>query len=267
MYKLMLSDLDETLLVDHHVPEFNREAIKKAREKGLKFVPCTGRAFNMIPEIIQEIGIDENNQYSICFNGGLIVENKSSKILHFKGLDYDLAHKLFEYGRNLDVCVLVFTIDCCYIYHPDPDEVQRKITQKAPLKVMDEYDLEPLKDDHIAKILFMKRDMDFLMTLKAQMEQEFDDVAFASSSYRYIEMNAKGVDKGYGLKWLAKYLHLKTDEIIAIGDNYNDVPMLKEAGLGCCVSSSLEDIKSVSDYVCTHDYFDGAVKEVIEKFV
>ena len=45
MYKLMLSDLDETLLVKHHVPEFNVEAIKAARKKGLKFVPATGRAW------------------------------------------------------------------------------------------------------------------------------------------------------------------------------------------------------------------------------
>ena len=45
MYRLMLSDLDETLLVNHHVPDFNIEAIKKARAKGLKFVPATGRAY------------------------------------------------------------------------------------------------------------------------------------------------------------------------------------------------------------------------------
>ena len=48
MYELMLSDLDETLLVNHHVPEFNVEAIKKARKHGLKFVPATGRAFNTV---------------------------------------------------------------------------------------------------------------------------------------------------------------------------------------------------------------------------
>lgn len=48
MYKLMLSDLDETLLVDHHVPYFNCEAIKKARDKGVKFVVATGRSYNMI---------------------------------------------------------------------------------------------------------------------------------------------------------------------------------------------------------------------------
>ena len=55
MYKLMLSDLDETLLVDHHVPYFNCEAIKKIRDKGVKFVVATGRSYNMIFDIICQL--------------------------------------------------------------------------------------------------------------------------------------------------------------------------------------------------------------------
>ena len=99
MYRIMFSDLDETLLVNHHVPKVNQEAIFKAREKGLKFVPCTGRAFNMIPEILKEIGTyDQEGEYSLCFNGGLIVENKNNKILHFKGLEFDIAKKILSYG-------------------------------------------------------------------------------------------------------------------------------------------------------------------------
>ena len=83
MYKLMLSDLDETLLVKHHVPEFNVEAIKAARKKGLKFVPATGRAYNMIPKILKEIdAYDQEGEYSICFNGALIVENKNNPKRH-----------------------------------------------------------------------------------------------------------------------------------------------------------------------------------------
>ena len=68
MYKLMLSDLDETLLIDHHVPDFNVEAIKKARQNGLKFIPATGRAYNMILDVLKEIGTYEQaGEYSICF--------------------------------------------------------------------------------------------------------------------------------------------------------------------------------------------------------
>ena len=247
MYRLMFSDLDETLLVNHHVPKVNQEAILKARKEGLKFVPCTGRAFNMIPDILKEIGTyDQAGEYSLCFNGGLIVENK----------------------RDLDVCVLVFTLDCCYIFHADEDEIQRKIAQKAKFEVIDDFDISFLKNEKIAKILYEKRDMDYLKVLALKLPQSIQDTcSIAFSSGRYLEMNTKGVDKGYGMRWLVDYLGYDMDETIGIGDNYNDVEMIKTAKLGCAVACARDDIKELAQYVTKKDYDEGAVSEVIEKFV
>lgn len=269
MYRIMFSDLDETLLVNHHVPKVNQEAIFKAREKRLKFVPCTGRAFNMIPEILKEIGTyDQEGEYSLCFNGGLIVENKNNKILHFKGLEFDIAKKIFENARNLDVCVLVFTLDCCYIFHADENEIERKIAQKAKFEVIEDYNLNFLKDEKIAKILYEKRDMDFLKSLETKLPQSIKETcSVAFSSGRYMEMNTKGVDKGYGMRWLVNYLGYDMDETIGIGDNYNDVEMIKTAKLGCAVACANDDIKELAQYVTEKDYDEGAVSEVVEKFI
>ena len=269
MYRIMFSDLDETLLVNHHVPKVNQEAIFKAREKGLKFVPCTGRAFNMIPEILKEIGTyDQEEEYSLCFNGGLIVENKNNKILHFKGLEFDIAKKIFENARNLDVCVLVFTLDCCYIFHADENEIERKIAQKAKFEVIEDYNLNFLKDEKIAKILYEKRDMDFLKSLETKLPQSIKETcSVAFSSGRYMEMNTKGVDKGYGMRWLVNYLGYDMEETIGIGDNYNDVEMIKTAKLGCAVACANDDIKELAQYVTEKDYDEGAVSEVVEKFI
>lgn len=269
MYKMILSDLDETLLVNHHVPKVNQEAIFKAKEKGVKFVPATGRAFNMIGEILQEIdNYQKEDEYSICFNGGLIVENKDAKILSFQGLPFDLAKEMFEVGKNFDVCVMIFTLDCCYIFNADPDEVERKTVQKARFEVIDEYNMDFLKDDHIAKLLYEKRDMDYLKGIEKQIQSHVEGrLAVSYSSYRYLEFNPIGVSKGAALKWLADYLHMDIQETITIGDNYNDTSMIKAAGLGVCVSSATEDIQAMSDYVTKADYDQGAVAEVIEKFV
>lgn len=269
MYKLILSDLDETLLVNHHVPAVNREAIHQAQEKGVKVVPATGRAYNMIQEILKEIGTyQKEEEYSICFNGGLIVENKNDRILHFQGLSFETTKMLFELGLKYDVCLLIFTLDCCYIFRADPDEVQRKIDQKARFEVIEEDNMDFLKNEKIAKILFERRDMNYLHQIEKEIHPFIEGKVCASySSYRYLELNALGVDKGYGLRWLAQYLELSSDEVIAIGDNYNDVEMIKEAGLGVCVEGGSDEIKDLSDYVTSVDYDQGAVKEVIDKFV
>ncbi len=269
MYKLMLSDLDETLLIDHHVPDFNIEAIKKARHNGLKFIPATGRAYNMILDVLKEIGTYEQaGEYSICFNGGLIVENKNNRVLNFKGLSFEQTELLFESAKNYDVCVLVFTLDMCYIYNANEEEVKRKIAQNAPFKVMDNYCIDHLKNEQIAKIIYQKSDMSYLKMIGQDLAKVIEGKAAVSySSNRYLEFNALGVDKGYGLKWLADYLGIDIKETIAIGDNYNDVEMIKAANLGVCVISANDDVKANAQYVTKLDYDQGAVKEVIEKFV
>ncbi len=269
MYKLMLSDLDETLLIDHHVPDFNIEAIKKARHNGLKFIPATGRAYNMILDVLKEIGTYEQaGEYSICFNGGLIVENKNHRVLNFKGLSFEQTELLFESAKNYDVCVLVFTLDMCYIYNANEEEVKRKIAQNAPFKVMDNYCIDHLKNEQIAKIIYQKSDMSYLKMIGQDLAKVIEGKAAVSySSNRYLEFNALGVDKGYGLKWLVDYLGIDIEETIAIGDNYNDVEMIKAANLGVCVISANDDVKANAQYVTKLDYDQGAVKEVIEKFV
>ena len=86
-YKLIFSDLDDTLLVNNHIPEFNIEAIKKAREKGVKFVLCSGRNFQYMYHLLQELNIDNlENEYTVCCSGSIIFENKNKKAIYIKGI-------------------------------------------------------------------------------------------------------------------------------------------------------------------------------------
>ena len=87
------------------------------------------------------------------------------------------------------------------------------------------------------------------------------------SGNMFLEIISFGLNKGEALKWLSNYLNIDIKETIAIGDDYNDESMLKEAGLSCCVKSAHDGIKKISKYICEKDYFEGSVKEVIEKFI
>ena len=85
-YKIIFSDLDQTLIVNNHIPNFNLEAIKKAREKGVKFVICTGRNFDYMSHLLKELKTENSeNEYSICNSGSTIYENKNQKLIYFKG--------------------------------------------------------------------------------------------------------------------------------------------------------------------------------------
>ena len=103
MYKIIACDLDETLLSDDRtISKENIEAIQKAKELGVKFVPATGRGFNTVGETLKDLGLyDLENEYVISYNGGAITENKGSKLLHFEGISFENASELYkrEIGR------------------------------------------------------------------------------------------------------------------------------------------------------------------------
>ena len=267
-YKIIFSDLDHTLLVNDHIPDFNLEAIKKAKEKGVKFVLCTGRNFKIMKHLLGELNTENSeNEYSICNSGSLIYENKNAKVIYSKPIEFEILKLLFEYGKKLDVIIMFDTItDEHFIYNEIKiEESKWKSFKSKPIK-----SIEELKDKKINRIYFTIKDKDelnkTLNEIKNNKMLEGKITCFISGNM-FLEIISFGLNKGEALKWLSNYLNIDIKETIAIGDDYNDESMIKEAGLSCCVKSAQEDIKKLSKYICEKDYFEGSVKEVIEKFI
>src|SRR5699024_5142925 len=86
------------------------------------------------------------------------------------------------------------------------------------------------------------------------------------SSGLYVEVNQAGVDKGRAVLALATRLGIKRAEVLALGDNFNDLTMLTAAGTGVAVANGIPEIKAIADYVTTADYSTG-VAEAINKLV
>lgn len=268
-YKIIFSDLDETLLVNNHIPSFNLESINKAREKGVKFVICTGRNHDLICHLLKELKIDNlENEYCICCSGSTIYENKNNKLIYFNGIDKDTIKFLFEYGSKIkDIFILIYAIEGTYVYNEEmiEDKEDFKELKYTVIKSLDE-----VKDNKIIKIIYSKKDLNYLLNLQNEIKNNKnfkDKVIHYVTSNRFLEFNRIGISKGEALKWLCNYLKIDKKQSIAIGNNYNDESMIKEAGLGCCVKSANNDIKKISNYICEKDYYEGSVKEVIEKFI
>ena len=110
--------------------------------------------------------------------------------------------------------------------------------------------------------------MNYLKKIAADLKDDIENKACASySSNRYLEFNAPGVNKGYGLKWLASYLNIDLDKTIAIGDNFNDLSMIQAAGVGVGVANVNPAMKEQCDYITQADNNHGAVAEAIDHFI
>ncbi|MHC1681557.1 MAG: Cof-type HAD-IIB family hydrolase [Clostridiaceae bacterium] len=270
MYKMIVSDLDETLLNDEHqICERNVQAIKKAFELGIKFIPSTGRGYWAIQNVLEALDlIGKEGQYVISFNGCAIVENKENKTLVFNELPFEKANELFQNGLTKDVCIHIYTPDTVYLYNVNEDEKNRFINQKNDFVEILEPSIGFLKDTPIAKLIYQNTDTSYLMKISDEMKSITEGVVSVSySSGRYLELNRFGVNKGDAMLDLAKILGIKKEEIIAVGDNFNDLPMLRVAGLGVAAGNAVEGVKEVCGYVCKNDNNQGVLAEVIEKFI
>lgn len=269
MIKYIFSDLDETLLVNHHVPQVNIDAISQARAKGVKFIIATGRSHLMTEEIQKEIGVyHQKDEYQIAYNGGVILECQDNKVLRFKGLDYKTCLEICEVGFKKDVTIGVFTLDGVYFFQPTAYEIERKIKQKTEFVILKKDEISSLKDKQIVKIFFSNDDLSYLMNIaKEMLPITLECLEVAYSSNRYLEFNALGVNKGEALVWLCEYLGGSIEETMAIGDSGNDISMIKTAGIGVAVKSAVDEVKQIANEITTRDYMEGAVAEMIEKHV
>ncbi len=268
MYKIIACDLDETLLSDDtHVCARNRQAILKAQKLGVKFVPTTGRGYTSVAETLKEIGLANlANEYVISFNGACVTENKKNRVLLFNGLDFKLADYLYQLGLNKNVCIHVYTQDMLYVYHINDDE-RKYLTGRHQFKIINEPDLTFLKGQAIAKVLFENIDQAYLHKIASNLGKVSENLDISYSSNRYLEFNQKGVNKGAGLLWLAHKLGVKPEETMAIGDNFNDLAMLKAAGLGVGVANTNPAMKKDCDFITQANNNEGGVGEAIEHFV
>lgn len=270
MYRLVVCDMDETLLGSNaQIPTRNVAAIKAAHERGVKFVPNTGRAARSLGYVLDTLGLaDQKDEYVISYNGAAVFSNADP--LHpiiTNGLPYATVAQLFDLAQSRGLDTHVYTADQLYVWNmtaADRDYLDRRKVIYEEVRGT----LSFLRTTPIMKIIFYIADEKNRVAFQRLIEGTVrTPLNITFSSDMYVEVNAPGADKGQAAVALGRRLGIKPAEIIAIGDNLNDVAMLKDTGLGVCVANGREDVKQIADYVTTADNDAGAVGEVIERFV
>lgn len=273
VYKMLVSDLDETLLNDDGtVHTDNLAAIKTAVAHGFKFVPNTGRSFNSVQALLKTLGLyDQAGQYVISYNGAAIVENKDNQVLLTRGMDRELAAQIFRAGLvNDQVDVHIYTVDTLFIYNISPTDKQYMAERGVPYELMASDDLAFLANEQpVMKVIFEHPDQAVREQIRDAVLAAVgaDAVEATFSSSRYVEFNTKGVDKGSASLLLGEKLGIQRDEIIAAGDNNNDLKMLTAVGLGVSVANGIPAVQEAAAVVTERTNNEGAIAEILEKYV
>ncbi|KRN28016.1 HAD superfamily hydrolase [Lactobacillus selangorensis] len=269
MYKMIVCDLDETLLNNQKkIDPATVTAIKAALAKGVYFVPNTGRSYLSVDNVLTKLGmLHEPDTYIISYNGGITVENSQHRVLAMHPLEFDTIKQIFNIGIAAGVCLHVYAKERDYIANMDDNERAYLNGRANDWVLLDEPNIDFLKNEPLFKIIF-QADLATRQQLAQKVQAEVKQpLAVTYSSDRYVEFNHAGVNKGAAALELGGKLGIKPEEIIAIGDNSNDIPMLKAAGLGVSVANGTDEAKAASNFVTTANNDHDAVAEVIQKFI
>ena len=254
MYKLIAIDLDGTLLNSYgEISEENKIAIRKAKERGIEIVLTSGRMSSSVQGIANEIGADS---FMIAGNGALIYDIKNKNILYNECIPKEKALQVIKicdenniyYTLNTEKYILSKKLkyNLMYYYYENSQKSKGRTTSINIVEDLEKYIQEndvgqitkiTISDE--SKVIFygiMKkiRKIPGITALEvSNMSRKIikSGTEKIGLNYFYTEITKENVNKWQAVKYLANYLNVLPSEIVAIGDNINDLEMINNAGL------------------------------------
>lgn len=265
MYKLIAMDMDGTLLNEKkQISEKTREAIMKAKEKGVKIVLASGRPLEGIERYLEELELKSGEDYVLSFNGCLVQNTVTKQTIMKKTLKGRDLHYLYEISKNIGVNIHAFSkMGCITPTLTKYSEVEGNING-IPVHVITYNEVDEAED--ITKIMMVDEAEVLEQAIKNLPEEVYKRYTVVRSAPYFLEFLNKEGNKGAGVKALAEHLGITEQEIICVGDAGNDLHMIEYAGLGVAMGNAFEEVKEIADYITKSNEEDGIV-EVIEKFI
>ncbi|MFR5600960.1 MAG: Cof-type HAD-IIB family hydrolase [Lachnospiraceae bacterium] len=265
-YEMIVLDLDGTLTNrDKVITARTKESLMKAQAIGKKVVLASGRPTQGVLPLARELRLEEYGGYILSFNGGKIINCSTMETVFARQMPIEINRKVIGLAREHGVNCLTYEGDqiitlngaCPYTM------LESKINQ-MPIRQID--DMEDYVDFQVPKFL-MTDDGDYLALVepkvKAAMGKNFS--VYRSESF-FLEILPKGIDKAKSLERLLEIIGLSREQMIACGDGYNDMTMIRYAGLGVAMENAVLPLRKEADYITKSNNEDG-VALVVEKFM
>ncbi|MCU9614397.1 Cof-type HAD-IIB family hydrolase [Caldibacillus lycopersici] len=264
-YKMIVLDLDDTLLrEDQTISERTKHALMEAQEMGVKVVLASGRpTFGMAP-IAKELSLAEYGSYILSFNGGKIINCQTEEEIFSSTLSLANVRQLFAVSRREDVYIHTYVGDEILTDKENPFTTIESALTGLPVRMVDNF-VDGVTVP-VVKVLMVAQPEKLRKVEQVLQEELAEDYSIMRSKPFFLEFTEKGITKGESLNQLIKACGIKREEVIAIGDSYNDLSMIEFAGLGVAMGNAPGDIKEKADYVTDSNEHDGVAK-VVEQFV
>lgn len=277
MIKLLASDLDGTIVNNNEITAIDLEAVQKLKQAEVKFVVCTGKTYAMTKEICNKL----EPAYGIFGNGTQIMKIQTGEEIIRNTITNTQVIECLKIAKKHNLHIHIYTDNKIiaqenlnymayrnYVLYKDQvefeivDSVGKYIKEQnsniLKLILSGEKDLLKVKKEIEAK--------EKVTAIQIKKYGEYID-KIVGKEYEYLDIVPKDVTKYQALIQLSTYLHIPMEKIMAIGDNINDIEMIRHAGIGAAIGGSYEEVQEVASYVTRNTVKTGGFAEAVSKFI
>ena len=264
--KLIALDLDGTLLnSSKKISPKNLEALKKAGDKGVKIVLTTGRPLKAMEFFLNDLGLaNQKEEYTITFNGGLVQRN-TGEVIDKTVFSYDDVARIFKETEALNVPLDAISAGEVYQIQSEQKSLYDTLNPNLEFIPVEFSDLSSQKTYNICVTAFSQEPLD--VAIAGISPELFEKYEIFKSRNMLLEWSPKNVHKAIGLEKLIHHLEIKREQVMACGDEANDLSMIEWAGLGVAVSNAVASVKEVADVVTPMTNDEDAIAWAIENYI
>lgn len=253
-YRLCAIDLDDTLLgPDHQLSSRNARAIQAVRKLGVTVLVASGRMFAAALPTAQQLELDTP---IICYNGAMVRHPQTGDVWLEECVEANLAGELVDYCREHHLQLNFYWHDLLYTAEYTPWlELYHKRTS-APLKVLPDF-YSALRGISPTKLIIVD-DPGVIDCLLPMFREKFGDSLYVTkSNAEYLEFLPPKANKGAALAFVADKYGVSSAETVAFGDSWNDLPMMRWAGLSIAVGNAKPEVIAAANRTILSNAEDG----------
>lgn len=264
----MVIDIDGTLLIRaNEISDATKAALSELKQRGVAVSLCSGRAIGAAKGVLDQLDIDG---YHIFFDGALVTNPATRENLYIKSLNRNHIKQALDYARENGVIMDLISAKACYMERDSwVADIRREYFKVDP--VFTDFSHLPAGEEFIKGTLVVRSPEE-----KAGAErfrQHFAGKFFLSKTKTpaypdvdFINVLTPGVSKRTAMEVLMAHLGLKPDQVMAIGDGLNDIPIISAAGLGIAMGNAPLEVKAAAHYTTGDVEHDGAA-QAIRRFI
>jgi len=261
-------DIDGTILdINNRISDIDKQALKEVVDSGTLVALSTGRVVQASLRFLKQLELDG---YHMFFDGALVYSPEKDEEVYVDPINADIIGEMIEFSRLVQLDFDLYSITHFFAERESWATDIRRDFFKLDATITDFKEIQHkerfIKGTLVVSSVEEKRKArDFVDHFKNKLNFSWTKTP-AYPDVDFINIIASDVSKGKALKALTSFMGISLDEVAAIGDGMNDIPLLTSSGLAIAMANAPDEVKAIADHV-TSDVDHQGVAEAVRKYI